>query len=71
MIIKSLDLIANNKVTFSSKREFARFVRNTIVQAGEIPEQAKYDDKGNCLYCGESGRCPQYHTRSEIELLNT
>lgn len=67
MIIKSSDLIANNKVTFSSSREFARFVRNTIVQNGEIPVQAKYDTKGNCLYCGESGRCPQYHTKAEVD----
>jgi hypothetical protein len=27
---------------------------------------AKYDDGGNCLYCGESGRCPGYHTRQEV-----
>lgn len=27
--------------------------------------KAKFNEAGNCIYCGESGRCPKYHNYSD------
>jgi hypothetical protein len=35
--------------------------RKAIINAGGKPVRAEYDAQGNCLVCGESGRCPGWH----------
>ena len=32
---------------------------------GETPVAAKFDGAGNCTICGEAGRCPGVHSKTE------
>lgn len=53
--------------SFSSRKAFTAHVRRQIIKAGFTPVKATEDDAGNCTICGESGRCPGWHTTSEIK----
>jgi hypothetical protein len=52
--------------TFPSRAAFERHVYRVLKQSGQVPIRAKYDDAGNCTVCGEAGRCPGWHTISEV-----
>lgn len=46
---------------------FSQSVYDELVAKGVTPIQAFYDEGMNCLICGESGRCPGWHTPEELE----
>lgn len=48
------------------KGTYARKVREAIRRAGHTPVPAKFDAAGNCLTCGEAGRCPKYHAAPRL-----
>lgn len=48
--------------------QYRAHVRKTIIRAGYTPVAATYDQAGNCLTCGECGRCPGWHTTEEGRL---
>lgn len=50
---------------FSSFRAYSRWVKRILEINGHVPIKAKFDAGGNCLFCGEAGRCPGYHTEEE------
>jgi hypothetical protein len=43
--------------------------RKKIAGMGLTPVKATYDRAGNCVFCGEAGRCPGWHTVEEIKRL--
>ncbi len=50
-------------------KTFAEFTTNTkrdIIAKGLTPRPAVTDIHGNCVYCGEAGRCPGWHTPTEV-----
>jgi len=49
-----------------SRDEFHRRVHRAIREAGHKPVRAEYDQAGNCITCGEAGRCPGWHTADEL-----
>jgi hypothetical protein len=49
-----------------SRGEYTRRVHRAIREAGHKPVRAEYDAAGNCIYCGEAGRCPGWHTAVEL-----
>ena len=51
---------------FKTRGAYAAQVKAEIIRAGERPQIARYDDAGNCAYCGEAGRCPGWHPESEV-----
>ncbi len=46
----------------------ARKARRQIEQAGLAAVAARYDMAGNCVYCGEAGRCPGWHATTRYAL---
>lgn len=50
---------------FKSERAFSDRVRKVIVKNGFTPIKGKKDRGGNCLICGESGRCLGWHTEAD------
>ena len=51
---------------FRDRAAHMRAVRHEINAAGYRHIQAHHDQAGNCIYCGESGRCPGVHAEIEI-----
>jgi hypothetical protein len=47
--------------TYSSRQEYERAVQRAFLRNGITPVKAAYDAAGNCLQCGECGRCPGWH----------
>jgi len=47
--------------SFASREAFVQFVRTAIETAGYRAVSPKEDKAGNCVVCGEAGRCPGYH----------
>ena len=50
---------------YQSEQSYFRAVKKRILAMGLKPVRAKYDEFGDCLMCGESGRCPGYHPSVE------
>ena len=48
-----------------SRKAHAAAVRRALSVAGLRPRKVTYDAGGNCLTCGEAGRCPGYHATAE------
>jgi hypothetical protein len=46
---------------FPSRRAHNAATRAEFRRAGIVPVRAEYDTGGNCLVCGESGRCSGWH----------
>lgn len=42
-------------------KQYAEKQRKAIKMSGRTPVKAILDAGGNCIYCGEAGRCPGYH----------
>jgi len=54
---------------FASRALYERAVmRHVVRRVGEMPLRATYDAAGNCLTCGEAGRCPGWHLPEEISV---
>ena len=53
--------------TLASRAAFFRYVHRGLRKVGSEPYIARSDEGGNCLICGEAGRCPGYPTAWEVE----
>ncbi len=42
-------------------KQYQREVYRAIVRSGYLARLADYDNEGNCVICGEAGRCPGWH----------
>ena len=51
--------------TYPSRKAYEAAVKHGLIRQGKHPIKARYDRAGNCLICGECGRCPGYHERKE------
>jgi predicted aldo/keto reductase-like oxidoreductase len=54
-------------MTYSSRVAYERAQYRAIKKTGTPPVKAQYDEAGNCVICGECGRCPGWHTPQEAE----
>lgn len=52
--------------TYPSESAYRRAVRRAIERTGHHAIRAHYDAAGNCIICGECGRCPGWHFQSEV-----
>lgn len=53
--------------TWPSDAAYRAAVRVFVVRAsGRLPVPAREDPAGNCLACGEAGRCPGWHFPEEF-----
>ena len=44
-------------------KDYENRVKANLIASGRVPTRAQYDAAGNCIYCGESGRCPGWHAK--------
>ena len=51
---------------YKTRTQYNAKVRRSLIGSGKTPIKATYDDDGNCMVCGEAGRCPGWHTASEL-----
>jgi len=50
---------------FGDMDEMYEAVRQELIVWGETPVRAEVGEDGNCKICGESGRCPGWHSEEE------
>jgi len=43
-------------------------IRASIKRQGMQPIRAIDDRAGNCIFCGEAGRCPGYHALEDVRV---
>ena len=55
------------KGAWDSAEDMTRDVSAELRRRGIPHSPAQYDAGGNCLTCGEAGRCPGVHTFEEIQ----
>lgn len=53
--------------TFPTCAAFYARNRSAIMEATGSAVRAELDTRGNCIFCGESGRCPGWHTVDEAD----
>jgi hypothetical protein len=53
---------------FPSQEAYIARNYHALKRKGYAPIKASYDDGGNCLICGEAGRCPGWHIPEEASL---
>ena len=58
---------ATGKGAWDSAEDMTRDVSAELRRRGIPHAPAQYDAGGNCLTCGECGRCPGIHTFEEIQ----
>ena len=46
---------------FKTKRGYTNFVKRYFETRGFKTRPAEYDDNGDCIFCGEAGRCAGVH----------
>ena len=51
---------------YTSREAYAKAIRRALENIHATPIRAEYDAAGNCIYCGECGRCPGYHAVKSI-----
>lgn len=51
---------------FENLEAYHRWVKRRLEFEGFKPLKALTDEAGNCVICGEAGRCPGYHTEEEF-----
>lgn len=54
---------------FQSRTSYANRNKRAIEKAGYTPVKPHYDKAGNCVICGEAGRCPSWHTIDDLEAI--
>ncbi len=59
--------MAAHRGPFPTQALYTKAISDYLREHGIPHAPAKYDDKGNCLTCGECGRCPGVHTFEEIQ----
>ena len=62
--MKEADALYGMHTTYKSRESYFQAVKRRLKAHGLKPERAKYDSAGNCLACGEAGRCPGYHAKT-------
>jgi hypothetical protein len=50
---------------YKSRAQYEKAQRNAILKSGSVAYKAIYNKSGDCLICGEAGRCPGWHTSKE------
>jgi len=58
---------ADGRNAWDSSEDMTRDVSAELRRRGIPHSPAQYDAGGNCLTCGEGGRCPGVHTFEEIQ----
>jgi len=58
---------SNNHKPFDSSKAYTAAISVELRRQGIPHSPAQYDEAGNCLTCGECGRCPGVHTFEEIQ----
>ena len=58
---------ATGKGAWDSAEEMIQDISAELRRRGIPHSPAQYDAGGNCLTCGEGGRCPGVHTFEEIQ----
>lgn len=54
------------KPQYASRAAYQRAMKRQLErQYGAPPVKAVYDLAGNCMHCGECGRCPGWHIPSD------
>ncbi len=53
--------------TFPTCAAFRAHARSVVMAATGSAVRAEYDEAGNCIFCGEAGRCPGWHTVDEAD----
>ena len=56
--------------TFPSCAAFYARNRQAIMAASGSAVRAECDEAGNCIICGEAGRCPGWHTVDEADQMD-
>lgn len=56
----------HHRKPFPNRYAHTRAVRKEIAAMGHVFVPAHHDEAGNCIYCGEAGRCPGVHAKIEI-----
>ena len=49
------------KRTYATAEGLSNAIYRALLRAGYYPVKPRYDDNGDCLICGECGRCPGWH----------
>lgn len=67
-----LDIVATRQWAkhnrpFDSSAALLRAVKREFAKQGIPAHRAQYDRNGDCMVCGECGRCPGYHTPAEVQ----
>jgi hypothetical protein len=50
-----------------TRSQFFTKQKGILLKSGKIPVKAIYDKAGNCIICGECGRCPGWHTVEDAQ----
>lgn len=58
---------ADGRNAWNSAEDMTRDISAELRRRGIPHAPAQYDAGGNCLTCGEGGRCPGVHTFEEIQ----
>lgn len=58
---REYDLLDAQPYTLRTRADYTRFARALFRRHGFYTVTATYDEAGNCLLCGECGRCPGVH----------
>jgi hypothetical protein len=53
--------------TFPTCAAYRARNHDAVMAATGSAVRAEFDQGGNCLFCGESGRCPGWHTVDEAD----
>jgi hypothetical protein len=48
-----------------TRTQYQSKVKRALMKGGNFPVKAVYDYAGNCVICGECGRCHGWHTIDE------
>jgi heterodisulfide reductase subunit C len=55
-------------ISYKSVTGYYAATRAEIKRKGMQPIRALNDRSGNCIFCGECGRCPGYHALEDIHV---
>ena len=62
-----IEVQRRNGKPFANKLFYTAAISVELRRQGIPHSPAQYDESGNCLTCGECGRCPGVHTFEEIQ----
>lgn len=62
-----IEVQKRNGKPFANRVFYTSAISVELRRQGIPHSPAQYDEAGNCLTCGECGRCPGVHTFEEIQ----